>query len=113
MSQIAAACNKTLTLKVTINKTETTTKKVVEEKAGLNLVMPQTSSLSSGMMRGAGTSIGLGTLVGGIAAANSDSTISLSIPVILDGKEIAKASAIYTREELSKLDKRSSRKRGE
>ena len=66
------------------------------------------------MMRGTGTSIGLGTLVGGIAtAAGLDSTISLSIPVILEGREIAKASAIYTREELSKLDKRSNRKRGE
>ena len=114
MSQIAAACNKTLTLKVNINKTETTTKKVVEEKAGLNLAVPQTSSLSSGMMRGTSNSIGLGTLVGGIAtAAGTNNAISLNIPVILEGREIAKASAIYTREELSKLDKRSSRKRGE
>lgn len=113
MDQIASACNKTLTLKVNINKTETITKKVVEEKAGLNLAIPQTSSLSSGMMRGAGTSIGLGTLVGGMAAANSERTISLSIPVILEGREIAKASAIYTREELARLEKRNNRKRGE
>lgn len=113
MDQIASACNKTMTLKVNINKTETTTKKVVEQKAGLNLAVPQTSSLSSGMMRGAGTSIGLGTLVGGMTAANSERTISLSIPVILEGREIAKASAIYTREELARLEKRNSRKRGE
>ena len=92
MDSIASACNKTLTLKVNINKTETTTKKVVEEKAGLNLAVPQTSSLASGMMRGTSNSIGLGTLVGGIAAAaGTNNAISLNIPVILEGREIAKA----------------------
>ena len=115
MSQIAAACNRTLTLKVNISKTETTTKKVVVENTPKSLSMPQSSSLSaSGYSRSAG-SIGLGTLVGALNpnSIGSDRAISIEVPLVLNGREIAKASAIYTREELSKLDKRSSRKRGE
>lgn len=117
MSQIAAACNKTLTLKVNISKTETTTKKVVVENGPMSLSMPQTSSLSassySGTRASAGT-IGLGTLVGAMStSAGSDKAISIEVPVVLEGREIAKASAIYTREELAKLEKRNSRKRGD
>lgn len=111
MSQISAACNKTLTLKVNINKTETTTKKVVEEKAGLNLAVPPTSSFVASGTRGVSNSIGLGSLAQ--AVAGKDQTISISVPVVLEGREIAKASAIYTREELARLEKRNNRKRGE
>lgn len=117
MSQIAAACNKTLTLKVNINKTETTTKKVVVEgggKAGMvNIAMPQTSSFTASGTRGASNSIGLGSLAQALSGYGKDQTISISVPVVLEGREIAKASAIYTREELSRLEKRNNRKRGE
>lgn len=115
MSQIAAACNRTLTLKVNISKTETTTKKVVVENSPTSLNMPQSSSLSaSGYSRSAG-SIGLGTLVGALSPSSigSDRAISIEVPLVLNGREIAKASAIYTREELSRLEKRNNRKRGE
>ncbi len=115
MSRIAATCNRTLTLKVNINKTETTTKKVVVEKSGLGLTMPQSSSLSaSGYTRSAST-IGLGTLVGVLnsASTGSDRAISIEVPLVLEGREIARASAIYTREELARLEKRNNRKRGE
>ena len=115
MSQIAATCNRTLTLKVNINKTETTTKKVVVENEPASLSMPQTSSFSaSGITRNAGT-IGLGSLVGAIASSNTGSqrAISIEVPLVLEGREIARASAIYTREELAKLEKRNNRKRGE
>ena len=115
MSQIAAACNRTLTLKVNISKTETTTKKVVVENSPKSLNMPQSSSLSaSGYSRSAG-SIGLGTLVGALNpnSIGSDRAISIEVPLVLNGREIAKASAIYTREELSRLEKRNNRKRGE
>ena len=117
MGKIATACNKTMTLKVNINKTETTTKKVVVEGGGkasmMSVAVPQTSSFTASGTRGASNSIGLGSLAQALSGYGKDQTISISVPVVLEGREIAKASAIYTREELSKLDKRSSRKRGE
>ena len=117
MSQIAAACNKTLTLKVNINKTETTTKKVVVEGGGktgmMNIAVPQTSSFTASGTKGASNSIGLGSLAQALSGYGKDQTISISVPVVLEGREIAKASAIYTREELSRLEKRNNRKRGE
>ena len=117
MSQIAAACNKTLTLKVNINKTETTTKKVVVEggeKTGMmSIAVPQTSSFTASGTRGTNNSIGLGSLAQALSGYGKDQTISISVPVVLEGREIAKASAIYTREELSRLEKRNNRKRGE
>ena len=117
MNQISAACNKTLNLKVNISKTETTTKKVVVEGGGktgtMSIAVPQTSSFTASGTRGASNSIGLGSLAQAVSGYGKDQTISISVPVVLEGREIAKASAIYTREELFKLDKRSSRKRGE
>ena len=117
MSQIAAACNKTLTLKVNINKTETTTKKVVVDGGGksgmMNIAVPQTSSFTASGTRGVSNSIGLGSLAQALSGYGKDQTISISVPVVLEGREIAKASAIYTREELSRLEKRNNRKRGE
>ena len=115
MSQIAAACNRTLTLKVNISKTETTTKKVVVENTPKSLNMPQSSSLSASGYSRSASSIGLGTLVGALnsASTGSDRAISIEVPLVLNGREIAKASAIYTREELSRLEKRNNRKRGE
>ena len=117
MSQIASACNKTMTLKVNINKTETTTKKVVVEGGGktgmMSIAVPQTSSFTASGTRGASNSIGLGSLAQVLSGYGKDQTISISVPVVLEGREIAKASAIYTREELSRLEKRNNRKRGE
>ena len=117
MSQIASACNKTMTLKVNINKTETTTKKVVVDGGGktgmMSIAVPQTSSFTASGTRGASNSIGLGSLAQALSGYGKDQTISISVPVVLEGREIAKASAIYTREELSRLEKRNNRKRGE
>ena len=115
MSQIAATCNRTLTLKVNISKTETTTKKVVVEKSPKSLNMPQSSSLSASGYTRSTSSIGLGTLVGALnsGATGSNRTISIEVPLVLEGREIARASAIYTREELARLEKRNNRKRGE
>ena len=117
MDQISSACNKTLNLKVNISKTETTTKKVVVEGGGkasmMNIAVPQTSSFTASGTRGASNSIGLGSLAQALSGYGKDQTISISVPVVLEGREIAKASAIYTREELSRLEKRNNRKRGE
>ena len=115
MSQIAATCNRTLTLKVNISKTETTTKKVVVEKSPKSLNMPQSSSISASGYTRSASSIGLGTLVGALntASTGSNRAISIEVPLVLEGREIARASAIYTREELARLEKRNNRKRGE
>ena len=115
MSQIAAACNRTLTLKVNISKTETTTKKVVVENSPMSLNIPQSSSLSASEYSRSTSSMGLGALVGALSSSStgSDRAITIEVPVVLEGREIAKASAIYTREELSRLEKRNNRKRGE
>ena len=115
MSRIAATCNRTLTLKVNISKTETTTKKVVVEKSPKSLNMPQSSSLSASGYTRSTSSIGLGTLVGALntASTGSNRVISIEVPLVLEGREIARASAIYTREELARLEKRNNRKRGE
>ena len=115
MSRIAAACNRTLTLKVNISKTETTTKKVVVEKSPKSLNMPQSSSISASGYTRSTSSIGLGTLVGALSSASTGSNraISIEVPLVLEGREIARASAIYTREELARLEKRNNRKRGE
>ena len=115
MSQIAATCNRTLTLKVNISKTETTTKKVVVEKSPKSLNMPQSSSISASGYARSTSSIGLGTLVGALntASTGSNRAISIEVPLVLEGREIARASAIYTREELARLEKRNNRKRGE
>ena len=115
MSQIAATCNRTLTLKVNISKTETTTKKVVVEKSPKSLNMPQSSSLSASGYTRSASSIGLGTLVGALnsSSTGSNRAISIEVPLVLEGREIARASAIYTREELARLEKRNNRKRGE
>ena len=115
MSRIAATCNRTLTLKVNINKTETTTKKVVVKKSPKSLNMPQSSSLSASGYTRSASSIGLGTLVGALSSSSTGSNraISIEVPLVLEGREIARASAIYTREELARLEKRNNRKRGE
>ena len=117
MDSISSACNKTLNLKVNISKTETTTKKVVVEGGGktgmMNIAVPQTLSFTASGTRGASNSIGLGSLAQALSGYGKDQTISISVPVVLEGREIAKASAIYTREELSRLEKRNNRKRGE
>ena len=115
MSRIAATCNRTLTLKVNISKTETTTKKVVVEKSPKSLNMPQSSSLSASGYARSASSIGLGTLVGALSSSSTGSNraISIEVPLVLEGREIARASAIYTREELARLEKRNNRKRGE
>ena len=58
--------------------------------------------------------IGLGTLIGSaIKEAGRQNSSVVEVPVYLDGREIARASAKYNEAELNKLSKRKSRKRGE
>ena len=48
--------------------------------------------------------------IGGLAAGGS---ITLDVPLYIDGKEVARATAVYNEQELAKLAKRNNRKRGE
>ena len=114
MSQIAAACNKQLTIKVNVQKTVTTTEKTVKEgPSSLSMTIPRATSLS-GMTRGMGSdSINLGTLMGAVtASATRGQTVNIEVPLYLEGREIARASAKYMDGELSRVNTRTNRKKG-
>ena len=114
MSQIAAACNKQLTIKVNVQKTVTTTEKTVKEgPSSLSMTIPRATSLS-GMTRGMGSdSINLGTLMGAVtASATRGQTVNIEVPLYFEGREIARASAKYMDGELSRVNTRIDRKRG-
>ena len=113
MSQIAAACNKNFTINVSVNKTITTTEKTIKEgPTALRASIPMANMLS-GAMAGGRTSIGLGTLMGAVSAsATRGQTVNIEVPLYLEGREIARASAKYMDGELSRVNTRIDRKRG-
>ncbi len=67
--------------------------------AGINVQRPNTATATSGGVMTSRVGDG-GNLV-------------LSVPLVLDGKEIARATAKYNQAELQKMEKRTNRKRGE
>ena len=108
MNSIARATSRRLTINVGVNKTVTTTYKSVQAS------IPTTTNLAASSITARGNSMGLGTLVGNmIKEAGRQGTSVVEVPVYLDGREIARASAKYNEAELNKLSKRKSRKRGE
>ena len=108
MSAIARATSRRLTINVGVNKTVTTTYKSVQAS------IPTATNLAASSIIARGNSMGLGTLVGNmIKEAGRQGTSVVEVPVYLDGREIARASAKYNEAELNKLSKRKSRKRGE
>ena len=108
MSAIARATSRSLTINVGVNKTVTTTYKSVQAS------IPTATNLAASSIIARGNSMGLGTLVGNmIKEAGRQGTSVVEVPVYLDGREIARASAKYNEAELNKLSKRKSRKRGE
>lgn len=114
MNSIAAACSRRLTINVSVNKSVTTTYKTVEEgPSNLSMAIPRATSLS-GMTRGMGSdSINLGTLMGAVtASASRGQTVNIEVPLYLEGREIARASAKYMDGELSRVNTRTDRKRG-
>ena len=66
------------------------------------------------MTRGMGSdSISLGTLMGAVtASASKGQTVNIEVPLYLEGREIARASAKYMDGELSRVNTRTDRKRG-
>ena len=118
MSQIAAACNKSFTINVAVNKTITTTLKFNTDAGAptsLNPAIPVANSLNSSaiMTAGGNSSIGLGTLMGAITGASqSGQVVNIEVPLYLEGREIARASAKYMDGELKRVNNRTDRKRG-
>lgn len=127
MSQIASATNRTLTTKVNVSKTITTTNvaKSIQAKA-------QTFSLAATRSLGGINSLATASYGSPVAFASTSSGVSgstvygkskeatktnskpvyfdISIPI--DGKEIAKASAKYMDGELKIINNRNNRKKG-
>jgi hypothetical protein len=58
------------------------------------------------------TSYAMSTGGGSMAGSSIGSNITLEIPVMLDGRELAKASAKYIDGEIKTINKRENRKRG-
>lgn len=118
MSQIKAAVSQKLTLNVGINKTVTTTNitktKPASASYAIRAINASAFALSApkAMATGYNTNNDTG---GGAFSRNKfgNGPLSLEVPLYLDGREIARASATYTQDELNKLEKRSKRKRGE
>ena len=114
MSQIKAATSQQMTMHFQVSKTVTTTNVTKNVTEGLRNTMGAISRGSTPLAAPQAMSIGgyatSMSSIGGLAAGGS---LSLSIPLYLNGKEIARASATYNEEELAKLAKRNNRKRGE
>ena len=120
MSQIRAATAQQMTMNFSVNRTITTTNvtksKTVPASASyamravsasmFDLAAPVALASTSSNISGNGNS---GIDIHG----NTGGSISLDIPLYLDGREIAKATASYNKAELAKLEKRSKRKKGE
>ena len=59
------------------------------------------------------TAVGLGTLIASSAKSQvNDKAVYLEIPVILDGKQVAKSTAKYIDGELKTISNRDNRKKG-
>lgn len=113
MAQIKAATSQQMTMHFQVSKTVTTTNVTKNVTEGLRntmgaisrgitpLAAPQAMSIG-----GYATSM---SSIGGLAAGGS---ITLDVPLYLDGKEVARATCKYTSEELNRLKKRSDRQKG-
>ena len=114
MAQIKSATNQQMTMKFKVEKTITTTNVTKNVEKGMKTTM---SSMNSNMMGVGSPNImsagGLGTInINANTSGGISGNLALEVPLYLDGKEIARASAVYTEAELAKLKKRNNRKRG-
>lgn len=126
MSQIAAACSRSLKINVSVNKTttNTTVNRTVTESslasafgainsAGVMANSSYVSPSSNQALARSASSISLGQLAAGAANVSQKDHVSIEIPVTLDGREVARATAVYMNGELKKIETRSNRRRGE
>ena len=114
MAQIKAATSQQMTMHFKVDKTVTTTNVTKNVTEGLRNTMGAISRGSTPLAAPQAMSIGgyatSMSSIGGLAAGGS---ITLDVPLYLDGKEVARATAVYNEQELAKLAKRNNRKRGE
>jgi TP901 family phage tail tape measure protein len=115
MSQIASATNRTMTMNFKVNKTVTTTNVTKNVTKGLDPISTMDSMNTN--IRSINPSTMASGLIGGDINFNlnggASGNLALEIPLYIDGREIARATATYSQEELKKLTKRSDRRRGE
>ena len=116
MAQIRAATAQTMTMNFRVNKTVTTTNVTKSVTQGAARTMANIARAGSSLIAPQAVAIG-GNIVGGSGRANNEfgnaNALQLSIPLTVDGREIARATASYNQEELAKLSKRNNRRRGE
>ena len=118
MSQIRAATAQKMTMSFSVNRTITTTNvtktKTVAASAAyavravndsmFALAAPTALATTSSNVSGNGSGIDI--------HGNTSGSLALEIPLYIDNREVARATAKYTQEELAKLSKRSNRKQG-
>lgn len=140
MSQIASATNRTLTTKVNVSKTITTTNvaKSIQAKpqtfnfSAVRSIQPRSFSLAATRSLGGINSLATASYGSPVALASTNSGVSGSttyggtkgttktnskptyfeIPLVVDGREMAKASAKYMDGELKIISNRNNRKKG-
>ena len=113
MNSVASATNRSFSMNFNINRTVSTSYTTRNVPAMGTFAVPRGYSLSASSPLRSGANTSLGSLMATSSSRGKERPISIEVPLVLEGREIAKASAIYTREELNKLEKRNSRKRGE
>ena len=112
MAQIRSAVSQQMTMNFKVNKTITTTNVTKNVTEGLMATMGgisrNTMSIGQPAIMGSGV-----RSTGGYNRGSEDRNYTFSIPLYIDGKEVARATATYNQAELNKLEKRNKRKRGE
>lgn len=111
MAQIRATVSQQMTMNFKVNKTITTTNVTKNVTEGLMATMGgisrNTMSIGQPAIMGSGV-----RSTGGYNRGSEDRNYTFSIPLYIDGKEVARATATYNQAELNKLEKRNNRKRG-
>ena len=112
MDDIKAKVDQGMTLKVNVEKKVTTSYVTKDVEQGMMSTMGAIARNTLGI--GTPHTMGIAnSTVGAYIGGNGGGMYEFSIPLYIDGREVAKATATYNQAELDKLSKRKSRKRGE
>lgn len=119
MNQIASATKKNLTMNLSVNRSVSTSyisDLATPAMANALYAANAASTLSVGnntgaLAYGASSAMSTGT-ASGSSSRGMNEAITLEIPVMLDGKQVARATAKYVDNELKMMTKRENRKRG-
>ena len=116
MSQIKTATSQQMTMNLKVNRAVTTTDVTKSAAQGLATTMSNIARSGASLIAPQAVAIG-GSIAGGNGRTDNGlgntNALQLSIPLTVDGREIARATASYNQEELSKMAKRNNRRRGE